>query len=88
MEHRQEETTVQYLTMNATHQLVTDHRAAVAATARRGRVRRMLARAAGPSTAAIDLAAVETADAPTPAVILRASTTASTADAGRVDKVA
>ena len=84
MEHRQEETTVQYLTMNATHQLVTDHRAAVAATARRGRVRRMLTRATGTSTVELDLAAQWIAETPTPAVILRVAETTGT----RIDKVA
>jgi hypothetical protein len=83
-EHRIEETTVQYMTMNTTHQLVADHRAALDATARRGRLRRMLARATGTSTVALDLATHWIAETPTPAVILPAATTAG----ARVDKVA
>jgi hypothetical protein len=87
-EHRIEETTVQYMTMNTTHQLVADHRAALDATARRGRLRRMLSRATGMSAVALDLAAQESAEAPTPAVILPAAATAGTTAGVRVDKVA
>jgi hypothetical protein len=88
MEHRIEETTVQYMTMNTTHQLVADHRAALDATARRGRLRRMLSRATGTSAVALDLAAHWMAQTPTPAVILPAATTAGTTAGARVDKVA
>jgi len=83
-EHRIEETTVQYLTMNTTHQLVADHRAAVDATARRGRLRRMLSRTPGASTVELDLAAHWIAETSTPAVILRGAEATGT----RVDKVA
>jgi hypothetical protein len=87
-EHRIEETTVQYMTTNTTHQLVADHRAALDATAHRGRLRRMLSRATGASAVALDLTAHESAEAFTPAVILPAATTAGTTAGSRVDKVA
>ncbi len=75
---------MQHLTMNASHQLVADHRAAVAATARRGRLRRMLSRSTGTSAAELDLAAHWIAEMPTPAVILPAAEPTET----RIDKVA
>ena len=72
-------------TMYATHQLVADRRAALLATANRGRRRRMFSRVNDQQ--AIDLAALESAEAPTPAVIFRARPVA-TPDAGRIHKVA
>jgi hypothetical protein len=79
---------VQHMTMNTTHQLVADHRAALDATARRGRLRRRLSRATGTSAVALDLAALERAQAPTPAVILPGPNTTGTTAGARVDKVA
>jgi hypothetical protein len=78
---------VQTMTMNTTRQLVADHQAALGGAARRGRLRRMLSRANGSHTVSLDLAALEHAEEPTPAVILPARVAAAP-DAGRVDKVA
>ena len=72
-------------TIDTTHQLVADRRAALLATANRGRVRRLFARAGGQYS--IDLTALEHGDAPAPAVIFRTRPVA-TPDAGRIHKVA
>ena len=79
---------MQDMTMDTTHQLVADHRAALHATAGRGRLRRVLSRAIGTSAVALDLAAHESAEVLAPAVIVPGATAAGTTAGARVDKVA
>jgi len=70
--------------MDTNHQLVADRQAALFATANRGRLRRMFSRADGQS---IDITVLESADVPTPAILLPARPIA-IADTGLVHKVA
>ena len=61
---------MQTMSMNTTRQLVADRQAALGATARRGCLRRLLARNNRAQTVALDLTVLEHADTPTPAVIV------------------
>jgi hypothetical protein len=77
---------MQSRTIDISRQLVADHHAALLATAARGRLRRRFSRADRPATS-LDLAALERADRPAPAVVLRRAAV-DAPDTDRVHKVA
>ena len=80
---------MQSMPMNTARQLVTDRHAALGATARHGRLRRLFARADDSETETLDIAALERAAEPTPtAAVAARAVGAGRNDEPRVNKVA
>ncbi len=80
---------MQSMPMNTNRQLVADRHAALAATARRGRLHHLFSRANRRPTVTLDITALENADATalTPTTVL-ATCPDATPESGRINKVA